>query len=465
MLSVRCTRLEHMSEKTIALSERHDGVPTAADVDRWIAALGQPATAGDQAERIDRITALERLKSAAAAAQARETVAFKQTRLADEQAAGIPATRRGQAVRQEIALARRTSPHRAGTMVGLADALVHELPNTMAALTVGDITEWRAMLVTRETACLSREDRTEVDARLAGRLTGMSDKAVEAEAKRIAYELDPHSIVERAAKAEADRRVTSRPQPDLMVGVTGLLPMKQGVAVMASLVRDADAKRATGDSRSKAQIMADTFVERLTGQAVADQVPVEVHLVMTDGTLLSDDPTPAWLHGYGPVPAPAARTAVRDLDDETKVWVRRLFTDPATGLLTAIDRKRRLFTGVMRRAIVIRDEYCRTPWCGAPIRHLDHVVASEDGGETSEANGQGLCEACNYAKQAAGWETRAGPEGAGAGTTITTPTGHSYGSRPPPLLGAHEPPARRPPRMDVIRTHPFSMSYAGRHAA
>ncbi|MGI8701265.1 MAG: HNH endonuclease [Nocardioidaceae bacterium] len=86
--------------------------------------------------------------------------------------------------------------------------------------------------------------------------------------------------------------------------------------------------------------------------------------------------------------------------------------------------------------VEVRDEICRTPWCGAPIRHADHVVAVEAGGETSEPNGQGLCEACNHAKQAHRWRSRPGPGGAGESVQITTPTGHAYISRPPPLPGA-----------------------------
>ena len=49
--------------------------------------------------------------------------------------------------------------------------------------------------------------------------------------------------------------------------------------------------------------MADTLVERVTGQAVASEVSVEVQVVMTDRTLLAEHGEPAYLHGYGVVPA------------------------------------------------------------------------------------------------------------------------------------------------------------------
>jgi len=157
-------------------------------------------------ERIDRIRFLEEIKSAASAAQARETVAFKRSRLQAEEAAGVPARHRGKGIGADVALARRDSPHRGARLVGLAQALVEEMPHTLAALEADEINEWRATLVVRETACLSRADRATADSELAGRLGAMGDRQVEAATKQISYRLDPHSFVARARRAEAERR-------------------------------------------------------------------------------------------------------------------------------------------------------------------------------------------------------------------------------------------------------------------
>jgi hypothetical protein len=95
-----------------------------------------------------------------------------------------------------------------------------------------------------------------------------------------------------------------------------------------------------------------------------------------------------------------------------------------------MDSRRRTFPQGIRRYVVARDEVCRTPWCDAPIRHLDHITPAADGGPTTEDNAQGLCEACNHTKQAPGWTstaTRAGP----GSVTVRTPTGHTYTSRAP----------------------------------
>src|SRR5262245_50952004 len=119
-----------------------------------------------EAVLIERIAALERVKSAAAAGQARAAVALDALRRADEAAAGVAAAQRGRGVASEIALARRDSPARGGRHLGLAKALVYEMPHTLAALESGHLSEWRATLIARESACLDVEDRRTLDAQL-----------------------------------------------------------------------------------------------------------------------------------------------------------------------------------------------------------------------------------------------------------------------------------------------------------
>jgi 5-methylcytosine-specific restriction endonuclease McrA len=87
----------------------------------------------------------------------------------------------------------------------------------------------------------------------------------------------------------------------------------------------------------------------------------------------------------------------------------------------------------LARMIRLRDQRCRTRWCDAPIRQSDHIRAVAEGGETSQPNGQGLCEACNRAKQAPGWRARPSPDARHTVET-TTPTGHSYVSTAPALI-------------------------------
>ena len=192
----------------------------------------------DEAALIERIADLERVKSAAAAGQARAAAALDEMRRVDEAAAGVPRAKRGRGVASEVALARRDSPARGGRHLGFANALVHEMPHTLAALECGALSEWRATLIVRESACLDVEDRRTLDAELCGdvsTLDGMGDARVVAAAKEIAYRLDAQAVVDRVARAQSDRTVTIRPAPDTMTYVTALLPVAKGVGVYAAL--------------------------------------------------------------------------------------------------------------------------------------------------------------------------------------------------------------------------------------
>lgn len=404
----------------------------------WLRELAELPRDVSDAERVDRIRALEDLKAAAAAAQARAAADLDASVRAQHRAQGLPADQQGRGVASQVALARRDSPVAGGRHLGLAKALVHEMPHTLAALTAGWLSEWRATLLVRETACLSREDRGRVDAELLADpavLTGLGDRSVAGAARRVAYRLDPHAALARSRKAEQDRRVTLRPAPDTMANLGGLLPVAQGVAAFAELGREADRARAAGDPRTRGQLMADTLFERITGRAAATGPDVSVGLVMTERTLLTGDNEPAVVPGYGPVPAPWARHLVRRA--EAGAFVRRLFTHPDSGELVATESRSRCFPPALRDLIVARDQVCRTPWCDAPVRHADHAVDHAAGGATDAANGQGLCEHCNYAKTAPDWRARPSPDNAPGShaITTTTPTGHAYTSRPPPLPG------------------------------
>src|SRR6476661_8029464 len=348
-------------------------VVTTEGLEALVSALSRVGSDDESDQvRVDQLAVLERVKSAVAAAQVRVTAAFVDSqeqvaqawsqrarecsdagdfdgwRAARDQARaatfdddadkadeGSGSGKQGRSPRRrrpsgltgvaaQVALARHESPVRGAGHVRLALALTRQMPHTLAALEAGELSEWRAQIIVRETATLTSEQRTLVDAEVVGDpaqpVAGLGDRELAQRVRAVAYRIDAASVMARAAKAEADRRVTLRPAPDTMAYLTALLPVAQAVAAHAALV--AAAARASGDDRGKGQVMADTLVERVTGQGSADAVPVEVQLVMTNEALLGDDDTPAHVTGYGPVPA---------------AWVRDLLTrlhhapSPATG--------------------------------------------------------------------------------------------------------------------------------------
>ncbi|MEI2776733.1 MAG: DUF222 domain-containing protein [Tetrasphaera sp.] len=203
-----------------------------------------------------------------------------------------------------------------------------------------------------------------------------------------------------------------------------------------------------------------------------------------EGSRCAGAADPVRILGHGTIPAALAREWLLcgcdtpDTDTDTPdnhcgppgpgehpaaASLRRAFTSPDRRDLIALESTARLFPPLLRSLLILRDDRCRMPHCDAPIRHADHAVPAAKGGPTSYQNGQGLSAGCNYTKDLPGFTTRvltraeiaayaAGPEtdrnthiARNARprthiTAITTPTGHTYLSIPPPALGwGHRP--------------------------
>ena len=298
-----------------------------------------------EAQLRDQITHWERLKATAAAAQACATALWAEKRRAREQAAGIPAAKQGRGLASEVALARHDAPVRGNQHLGFAKALVHEMPHTLAALQSGALSEWRASLIVKHSACLTIEDRRVLDAEMCAdqtALASMGNARVEGAAAAIAARLDAAAVVQRNERAAASAGVWTRPAAHGMVYLTALMPLARGIGVYAALKREADLR---GDGRSRGQVMTDTLYQRVTGHPATTPVPIAVNLVMADTTLLGEDQSPGWVTGYGPAPATIARALVQDaaLDETTKATLRRLYRHHTSGQLVAMESRARTF--------------------------------------------------------------------------------------------------------------------------
>jgi hypothetical protein len=358
--------------------------------------------------RVAVLRALTDLTNTISAAQATLIHDLDASQHAADDAAGVPADRR-RGVNGRVAYALRESPRNAQIAVGVAKALMTEMPHTMAALRAGVLSWYRARVLVSETACLSLADRQTVDRQVCGDLSaleGLGTRKLAHRARQAGYGLDPASAVRRIAKAESERYVSLRPAPDCMTYLTALLPVAQGVACYAALSAAAASGVAGGDGRGRGQLRADTLVTRLTGQAAAEAVPVGLHLVMTDAALFAGDAAPARIVGHGPVPARLARQLITAAPAAAS-WVRRLYG--SRGRLVAGESRSRCFPEGLAELIRIRDDTCTTPYCDAPIRQVDHVEPWAAGGRTSLANGQGLCEQCNLEKGDVGAPVEASP--------------------------------------------------------
>jgi hypothetical protein len=392
---------------------------------------------------VDRIAVLERLRSSLAAAQHTAMVAFAKSQVAEQEtkiAEGkLDPRKLGRGIADQIALACHVSAYSGSRRLGVARALATDLPSTRALLVAGRISEQLAEKVVSETSHLDPEARRLVDKQLgeAG-LEKQGLREAEATITRHAYEADRAGYVARSRTARKDRRVSLRPAPATMAVLSALLPVEQGVACLAALRTHADALIGTGDAggRTRDQVMADTIVERITGQKAATDVDVEVGIVIPLDLLTDPDSSATGeVVGHGPLPG----GIVRDLLASTagKRWWRRLFRHPTNGTLVGGDPKRRLFDGFLAQLIDLRDHgRCRDPYCDAPIRHHDHIRQARAGGPTSLANGRGVCARGNYVREMLGWDVEVVHDGIESEqphtVRTTTPTGHTYTSRAGP---------------------------------
>ena len=154
-----------------------------ADLRRPVEAALDPSSSRARRCRRDRgasrsstSSLLERLKGACAAAQARVTDNLARARAAARPSEGACPRRRAGAWPPRSPWLGAPVPTAAPATWASRKVLVREMPHTHDLLTRGEISEWRATLVVRETAFLSLEHRQQVDDELAPELAGLGDR-------------------------------------------------------------------------------------------------------------------------------------------------------------------------------------------------------------------------------------------------------------------------------------------------
>ena len=424
------------------------------EFETFLAALPPAAS---EADNIDRIHSIERAKRALSAVQAKATHHFVEQRQAHETAANIPTSMQVKGIEAEVGLARGESAFVGAGLTHTATALCTVLPHTLAALETGQVSEYHAKIVAEQTNHLCDAHRREIDAAINDKLGQASSTRLRNLIQGHAYRLDREAANQRAAdNARRRRRICLDPAGEGMMYLTAELPTHQGVAVMDALTKITNQRLAArntddpeGDKPGRDQVMADAFVELLTGQSTAGAVTAEVVVIMHDTTLLGDDDLPGWVLGQGPLPAGMVKDWLANPD--AAKFLRRLYTRATDGQLVALDSVRRRFPTVLSKMLKIRDDTCATPWCNSPAQDIDHRHPWAKGGTTSWANGLGLCKRCNQRKENRGWTYTGTPDH----LTVTTPTGHQYTvpTKPPITQIAHhksgDPPTLQNTTIDI----------------
>jgi hypothetical protein len=410
--------------------------------------VGEVVAAGRSrslAQQIDDIAELYHAVAMLPAALSVRMATFAAARRREDLAHGGSLGTAGRGAPDEIALARRISKTSVDYQLAFAEPLVTDHPELLAACLRGAVPQSTAKYVVKEVEVLEPDQRHAIDGELAELAKQLAPGQARKATARLVASTDPDAAAKRARQARAAKHVRTIVHADATGTVVADLPAEQAVACWQALDHQARSLRGEGDDRSIRELMCDLFVERLTGQAAATDLNLEVGVVVAAPSILGVDDQPARLMGhrggdYGVLPA----DLVRELARSEHAWMRRLVCDPNDGRLLDMDTRRRRFTGALRKFILYRDGVSRRPYSDTPIHDIDHAVSYTDGGPTSAANGHGLAKRDHGLRDQPGWRLDPIDSDTGRGVTWITPTGHAYESRPPPLLGHGN--TRRPRR-------------------
>jgi hypothetical protein len=346
---------------------------------------------------------------------------------ADATAAGEP-TARDRYVAKGFLMAAshvlRISQRGAAHLFDTAEAIRACLPACWAAFTSGAC-GWRLADIAHqqgqglEGAALSAYDRE------AARL--LAGTAVSSDLKqrlhRLRERLQADTATARTKAASADRHTTIAPLPDgqailAMTGPAHLLAAIEDGVTKQAIQLHGEPGEGRCFSALKFDVMVDVLLDGLQQDAPADprrsgstparrSVVPTVLLTLPLLTVLGCGTEQPNLSGYGPIDVDTARM----LAGMAGSWTR-IFTDPVTGDLAAIDRDARRIPRALRNWLWTRDETCRAPGCNRPANRcdIDHTRRYEHRGPTKPDNLVCYCRGHHGAKDDGCWQVTPLPD-------------------------------------------------------
>lgn len=327
--------------------------------------------------------------------------------------------------REDVATALRLSPTAAQNRIDVARVLVAHLPNTISALSTGEISAAHATVIAKETATairngLSDEAVFRVEQTALAHAEFHTPGQVATKVKTTIAKLAPEEFEEIVDRARDSRRVSCYPEADGMATVVAILPAEDAQTVMKSIEAyilkrnqedeiDAEWSMLSADMKRADAL---TFIASQALASMADVVrphrrPVTISVAIDLPTLLGLAENPGQLAGYGAIPASVARRLAADGN-----W-QRFISDPTTGNLLDFGREKYTPPQELVDFLLARDRICRFPGCRrtGQSSDIDHAHSWESGGETNPANLGLLCRRHHRMKTHGGWSIESNPDG------------------------------------------------------
>ncbi|TDN91679.1 HNH endonuclease signature motif containing protein [Microbacterium sp. BK668] len=279
-----------------------------------------------------------------------------------------------------------------------------------------------------------------------------SPAAFRAKATRLVRRLAPLPEAELHAEAFTRRRVVVQAVEDGMSWVSAYVATVDAVAIQRSLTSTAKHfSKVQRDGRTRDQLRADLFRDRLTGRGTPGAVKTKVFVTVPLDKL-----------------APAERASVRrttpraggvdlnteplldtggPIDDATAIRLlleagtfTRVITDPVTGVVLDMDRRSRKVTRQQREWLSLRHAHCTRDGCRRPAAEadIDHWIPYAAHGPTDEANLHPLCDPDHALRDTTRLRFRRRPDDS---VELRFPTGHTTRR----LLDSLPPPGGTPP--------------------
>ncbi|MEU7587405.1 DUF222 domain-containing protein [Micromonospora sp. NPDC049230] len=317
-------------------------------------------------------------------------------------------------LRLDVAAARR--------LVGLAASLDVAPPAVRAALARGAVTVEQARVIAEAVATVSAHAGVEVADKAVGVLVDwaaqfdptllrrLGSRILDHVAPEIADAAAAAALEAEAARAARDRHVTVSERAGGRLRLSGTLDAETAALVRAAI-----------DPLSPPCGPDDT---RTPGQRRHDALAEVCRLALRTGELPERGGDPAQLVVTTDFDGLTRRLGAGTLDTGphlTPAAVRRLACDAAilpavlggAGQVLDVGRQRRLVTGPLRRALVLRDGGCAFPGCDRPPRWCaaHHIRHWADGGPTSLDNAVLLCGHHHRHLHQAEWAVRLGGDG------------------------------------------------------
>ncbi|TDN92486.1 HNH endonuclease signature motif containing protein [Microbacterium sp. BK668] len=248
---------------------------------------------------------------------------------------------------------------------------------------------------------LSEFDRTLAEVSLS-----TAPASFRARATRLARRLAPLPEAQLHADAFTRRRVVLHAAEDGMSWVSALVTTTDAVAIKRSLTATAKhLSKARRDGRTRDQVRADLFRDRLTGRGTPAAVKTKVFVTvpidrLSPAARSSVRRTPPRVGGVDLNTEPLLDTG-DPIDDATAIRLlldagrlTRVITDPVTGVILDMDRRSRRVTRQQREWLTLRHAQCTRDGCrrAAAEADIDHWIPYAAHGPTDQANLHPLCD-------------------------------------------------------------------------